>query len=95
MKIYYGALYRYRGNLFEDDFVQVDNTLIIVKQNTWSETIGSYKLIDNEDGTYNSYMVDRNGNETPLKVNKPFNAKDLQSEIDKGFLVITTESEGG
>ncbi len=87
MKVYHGALFRYHAILFKDDFVQVDN-LIIFKDDPWNETIGSYKFVDNGDGTYNSYIVDKNGRESPLSRNKPFTVHSLQSEVESGFLVL-------
>lgn len=54
----------------------------------WLGGMGSYRLIDNGNGTYNSFGVYWSGKVEPLSKNKSFNQEDLQSEIDEGRLVL-------
>jgi len=91
-KIYYGALsrYHYRNVLS----ISLLDPVIVLEDTLWHATIGSYKLIDNGNGTYDSFEVNEQGDTSPLKESKPFNKQELDYEIWIGRLVESGRLNG-
>ena len=83
--IYYGALSRYH---YEKINIVLDSPTLFLTDTKWHKTIGSYKFVDNGNGTYDSFQVDEGGIDYSLKVNKPFETEDLTNEIKDGYLKL-------
>lgn len=99
IKIYHGILHRYwvfidmpqDATIINTSFIkEVDcNFLILPNSDEWNDkTMGSYKLVDNGNGTYDSFRITKRGQEISLSQNRQFDQKDLQYEIDNGHLVL-------
>lgn len=89
MIIYLGACSRYSFNSTRiGSRFDINGNIIKLIDNDWHKTIGSYKLIDNEDGTYSSFEINNKGIEYPISKNKSFNQKDLNNEIKLGHLIL-------
>lgn len=87
MKIYYGRLSEFFTQIKLMDFAPGPSTLILIP-GQWNNTIGSYKLVDNEDGTITDYQVSPDGDEIQFdNTPRSFNPDDLNRAVKDGILI--------
>ena len=76
--VFLGSLSRYSFNSTRVGSVfDANGNAVKLIDNDWHKTVGSYKVVDNGDGTYSSFEIDEAGIEYPISKNKSFHKKDF------------------